>query len=303
MGKLFNLSFIVLILLCSCNHLVLSIDMEEKMEEEDNNLCIMQGVQYKYEDTREVYWKCRLRVMDQRIADETNDYGYNLLYQRDLKRIKASIKNRIQQERKKNIKKVDSNLEEKEHNYCIMLEEQNDSRINGFDYLKCRENIANILYKNKNNLNQSNEDIMKMLGYKINKTQIKSIVTNIDSKCVKYATDIAKLNKCQNTLQDVYQCEKDADEKIKQRQIDDRIYCIEFSIDKYPDSLSSFNDNDSNNDNTNKINIVIGPKMEKINIINLREKEYKQCINDRNTKLNEYSSYLTFQCNKKIEQL
>ena len=66
--------FVFLLFLTSCYGTRLPVEVINVIEEEDNNLCIMQGVQYKYKDTRKTYWQCRLRVMDQRIVGEFDNY-------------------------------------------------------------------------------------------------------------------------------------------------------------------------------------------------------------------------------------
>ncbi len=292
MRKLFNLS-LVLFLLCSCYGSRLPPEVLKQVEEEDNNLCIMQGVQYKDEDTRKIYWQCRLRVMDQRIAGEFDSYGYSLLYRREFKRLRTLIKKRIKEQEKITQAEVNSTLEKKEHNYCIMLREQSTNKIDAYDYAKCRQDIENIRQKSDNNSDQSNEQILKILqplDYELI-TQKKSKNIIIEKECVKYAINANKLKQCQEAMQKANQCIKDTSSKLIQRQIDDKLYCTKSSIEKYPDSLAKF-------DNTANTVSNFGPKVEKINLIDLRNKEYKQCSVARNTKFKEYTSFLENECKK-----
>ncbi|HSQ97994.1 MAG TPA: hypothetical protein VLL98_04725 [Rickettsiales bacterium] len=287
MWKLFNLSFAVLFLMCSCSSR-LPTEFIQKMEEEDNNLCIREGVQYEDEDTREIYWRCRLRVMDQRIADETQDYGYGLLYQRDLKRLRRAIKNRRDKEKELAIAKVKSGQEEKEHNYCILLEQNSTNKVDANDYFECRKEIASIRQNNKEYLNLDNEHMMQIFQY--NDTVKQTKTKTIEEECVKYATDGKKLKQCQEAMEKANKCIKDRENDLKQRKIDDKIYCTKLSIEKYPDSLSKF-DNDS-------INYSFGPKVEKIKILELRDNEYNLCIEERNLKFKTYSKFLENECKK-----
>ena len=291
MRKLFNFVF-VSFLLCSCYSSRLSPETIAAIEEEDNNLCIMQGVQYKDKDTREIYWECRLRVIDQRIAGEFDSYGYSLLYQREFKRLRSLIKKRIKEQRKIDQAEVNTTLEEKEHNYCVMLKGQTTSKIDAYDYFKCRQDISNIRQKTGDYSDQSNEQILKMLQPNIESAQgkkTKKIIT-IEQDCVKYAINADKLKQCQEAMQKANQCIKDTSDKLIQRQIDDKMYCTRLSIERYPDSLAKF-------DNNADI-IGFGPKVEKINIIDLRDKEYKECLQQRNIKFETYKAFLENECKK-----
>ena len=78
------------------------------------------------------------------------------------------------------------------------------------------------------------------------------------------------------------------EDKLFQRQIDDKIYCTKTAIQKYPDSLAKY-DNDNNT-------INVGPKIDKLNILDLREDEYKSCIKDRNIKFGLYKISLQNSC-------
>lgn len=291
MRKLFNLGFLLLFL-CSCYSSRLSPEVLQKIEEEDNNLCIMQGVQYEDKDTRKIYWQCRLRVINQRIAGEFDNYGYSLLYKREFKRLRSLIKKRIKEQEKIAQAEVNSTLEEKEHSYCLMLRDQSNNKIDTYDYFKCRESIENIKRKNKGYFEQSNEQMLKILQPEDNKSatpqKLKTII--IEKDCVKYAINADKLKQCQEAMRNANQCIKNTSDKLIQRQIDDKIYCRKLSIEKYPDSLAKF-DNAADS-------FSFGPKVEKLNIIDLRNKEYDECLEERGAKFKVYSLFLENECKK-----
>jgi len=290
MRKLINLLFLSF-LLCSCNSSRLSQDDITKIEQEDNNLCMMEGVQYKYKDTREIYWECRLRVINQRIADESQNYGNGLLYQGELKRIRSLIKNRLKKQRKIDQEEVNVTIEEKEHSYCVMLKNQSSNKVNAYDYFKCRQDVANMRQENYDYSNQSNDKVLKMFesNDELDKSKVQKVVT-IEQECVKYAINADKLKQCQEAMKKANQCIKDASDKLIQRQIDDKVYCTKLSIEKYPDSLAKFDD-DTSGDN-------LGPKIEKTNIVNMRDKEYKECLKERNTKFTIFKEFLENECKK-----
>ena len=142
--------FVFLLFLTSCYGTRLPVEVINVIEEEDNNLCIMQGVQYKYKDTRKTYWQCRLRVMDQRIVGEFDNYGYSLLYQKEFLRLRSLIKKRVKEQAKLEVAEINSVIEEKEHNYCVALKNMSDNTIDIYDYFKCREDIINYRQKKQN---------------------------------------------------------------------------------------------------------------------------------------------------------
>ena len=285
------LSFVFLFFLFSCYSSRIPNEVLRVIEEEDNNLCIMQGVEYKYKNTRKIYWECRLRIINQRISGEFDNYGYSLLYKRDFKRLRRIIKNRIKEEKEIGIAEINNSLEEKEHNYCIMLKNQSTKgSVVVYDYFKCREDLVK-LRKGKNDFSDlSNEYLIKIFEYQDEEAPKESAILFVDKECIKYASDEDKLKKCKEALNEINKCSADIDNKIMQRRIDDKIFCTKMSINKYPDSLSKFDTNSNSNA------VSFGPKMNKIDIVDLREKEFKNCYEERTLKISQYKEYLENQC-------
>lgn len=292
MWKMYKLlSFVFLFFLVSCYSSKIPNEVLRFIEEEDNNLCIMEGVEYQYKDTRMTYWQCRLRVINQRISGEFDNYGYSLMYKRDFKRLRKIIKNRIKREKEIGIAEIKNSLEEKEHNYCIMLKNQNtQDKIVVYDYFKCREDLAKLREGNNDFSDLSNEYVIKIFEYQDEEAPQKTTKEFINRECIQYISDKNKLAKCKEAMKKIDECSSDVENKIMQRTVDDKIFCTKSSISKYPDSLSKFDTNEDQN------SMNFGPKMNKIDIVDLREKEYEKCYKERAIKIEEYREYLENQC-------
>ncbi len=295
MRKIYKIFYLVLLFfLFSCHGPIIPNEVIRVIEIEDDNLCMMEGVEFKYQDTRMIYWECRLRIMDQRINGEFDNYGYSQLYKSEFKRLRKIIKNRIKEQKQMAITEINNSIEEKEHNYCVMLKNQNNND-SEYDYFKCRDDLEKLRKGKIDFSNSSNEYIMKIFEYE-NETETSQASDNllVNKECIKYVGDKNKLNKCQNAIVEVNKCFTEINDQLVQRNIDDKIYCTKVSLEKYPDSLAKFN-------NTNSQDFSLGPRMNKIDVLDLREKEFQDCYRTRLQKISSYKDYLEDQC--KIKHL
>lgn len=284
MWKLYKLlSIFFIFILVSCQNSNMFQNEIDWVEFEDDNLCMMQGLEFKDEDTRTLYWKCRLRIINQRIANQNNDYGYSLLFKGELKKLRKAIKKKIKELNEITEIEIETAVDEKEHEYCITM--RNNGDIN-MTYYECREELAK---KRK----KSDEDILNNEEFLQNITQNDEIILNddivvVDEKCMKYVYNEEKLNQCIVDSKIFDECVNNIINQLNQRRIDDKLYCHQSSINLYPDSL--FNNQNQSGD------MMVGPTMNKNNIIDFRNKEYDDCIKKRNIKLEEYREYLENQC-------
>ena len=258
------------------------------IEQEDDNLCMMEGIEFESQDTRMLYWECRLRVINQRISGEFDNYGYSQLYKTDFKRLRKIIKKRIKEQKNIAILEINNSIEEREHNYCIAIRNQIGTEGEEYNYFKCRTDLRNLREKNKNSSDLSNEYLIKFFEYTDTEATPKSDTTTINKECIKYASNDKKLKQCQKAFSNINKCYEKVDEQLLQRNIDDKIYCTKSSLEKYPDDLVKFNNTSAN---------TLGPKMDKLNIVELREKEFQKCYNERSKKMAEYRKFLENQCN------
>lgn len=284
MWKLYKLlSIFFIFILVSCQNSNMFQNEIDWVEFEDDNLCMMQGLEFKDEDTRTLYWKCRLRIINQRIANQNNDYGYSLLFKGELKKLRKAIKKKIKELNEITEIEIETAIDEKEHEYCITMRNNGNTDMT---YYECREELAK---KRKSN----DEDILNNEEFLQSITQNDEVILNddivvVDEKCMKYVYDEEKLNLCIADNKTFNTCVNNIINQLNQRRIDDKLYCHQSSINLYPDSL--FNNQNQSGD------MMVGPTMNKNNIIDFRNKEYDDCIKKRNIKLEEYRKYLENQC-------
>lgn len=285
MRKLYKLlSIFSFLILISCQSSNMFLQEIQLVEFEDDNLCMMQGLEFKDEDTRTLYWKCRLRVINQRIANQDSTYGYSLLFKGELKKLKKAIQNKIDELNETTLVEIETSIDEKEHQYCVTL------RNNGSDmtYFECREELAR-KRKVDDDLEILNNEEFVDNAYQIEEVITNNQITIVDEQCIQYVYDEIKLNQCLIDNQNFIKCMGNINSQLEERRINDKLYCNQVSINRYPDSL--FNNQGQNNND-----MMVGPSMNKNNIINLRNKEYETCFKQRLIKLQEYREYLENQC-------
>lgn len=285
MRKLYKLlSIFSFLILISCQSSNMFLQEIQLVEFEDDNLCMMQGLEFKDEDTRTLYWKCRLRVINQRIANQDSTYGYSLLFKGELKKLKKAIQNKIDELNETTLVEIETSIDEKEHQYCVTL------RNNGSDmtYFECREELAR-KRKVDDDLEILNNEEFVDNAYQIEEVITNNQITIVDEQCIQYVYDEIKLNQCLIDNQNFIECMGNINSQLEERRINDKLYCNQVSINRYPDSL--FNNQGQNNND-----MMVGPSMNKNNIINLRNKEYETCFRQRLIKLQEYRKYLENQC-------
>ena len=285
MRKLYKLlSIFSFLILISCQSSNMFLQEIQLVEFEDDNLCMMQGLEFKDEDTRILYWKCRLRVINQRIANQEDNYGYSLLFKGELKKLKKAIQNKIDELNETTLVEIETSIDEKEHQYCVTL------RNNGSDmtYFECREELAR-KRKVDDDLEILNNEEFVDNAYQIEEVITNNQITIVDEQCIQYVYDEIKLNQCLIDNQNFIECMGNINSQLEERRINDKLYCNQVSINRYPDSL--FNNQGQNNND-----MMVGPSMNKNNIINLRNKEYETCFKQRLIKLQEYREYLENQC-------
>lgn len=285
MWKIYKLlSIFSFLILISCQSSNMFLQEIQLVEFEDDNLCMMQGLEFKDEDTRTLYWKCRLRVINQRIANQEDNYGYSLLFKGELKKLKKAIQNKIDELNETTLVEIETSIDEKEHQYCVTL------RNNGSDmtYFECREELAR-KRKVDDDLEILNNEEFVDNAYQIEEVITNNQITIVDEQCIQYVYDEIKLNQCLIDNQNFIECMGNINNQLEERRINDKLYCNQVSINRYPDSL--FNNQGQNNND-----MMVGPSMNKNNIINLRNKEYETCFRQRLIKLQEYREYLENQC-------
>jgi hypothetical protein len=135
------------------------------MEREDDNLCMMEGVEFGNNNIKSTYWECRLRIIDQRIANFATRPGYSMFYKIEMQKLRIIIQERAKTEIEKLEKQAENSFEEKEHTFCILVSNKEaridtNSNSENISYLKCREIMESKRVKEKGNIVFSNEEFI-----------------------------------------------------------------------------------------------------------------------------------------------
>ena len=295
-----------LLLLVSCRSTRMRGDVFEYIEMEDDNLCKSEGVlfindrnedEYIYEyygfNSNEIYWKCRLRIIDQRIKNTFTTSGDSAMYKTDFLRMRKLIKKKIKEEKRKIKNNISSTQLEYEYNMCLKFVSADFGQYDLNKYTECINNLKEKikiqylktvkqkkelykdLFKNDNDDNSEKKDVIEIADY-----------------CVKYVYDKKKLDLCLNVVKEIQLCENNIPQQIEEKTNKDKVFCEFYSAEKYPDELAKFDSNSK----------VFEPKMDKVNVARLREREYAKCLEKRELKLSEYQKFLKEECkNKSLE--
>ncbi len=239
---IFSILFFSIFLLISCQKPSKFATEIALIEEEDDNLCIMQGLNIENSNTEALYWKCRLQVLNQRISNIDKTYGYSVLFRAELKKLKKIILENIEQDNEQTIAEIKGSIGEKEHKYCLFQSQKNnDNNL----YFECIEEIN----KNKkdediDNLFYTNEEFMGKYVYldfvsdeEAEERRKEQEVVEVDSECIEYVYNKEKLDICLASLEKIDVCLKEIPEKINARILNDRLFCQKVSLDKYPDNF------------------------------------------------------------------
>ena len=300
MGKSLKLLFLLILLIFnSCMSERISDSVWKQIEIEDDNICMSAGIDYNSQKNRVTYWRCRIRIIDQRIYNESINSSGSVRIG-DLKRAKRAMNRRIKKESEKIKLDIEIADEEKEHSYCIILGEKMAKIGQSFNYFECRNELD--IKKRANSAlnleNLSNERIFNLMMAKNLEKTDKSNKKNgdriIESRCVKYITNDEQYQKCLDELEELKECMNGINKKLKARNISDEMYCLNRSIEKYPDTLAVFNAGQDSG-------MMMGPRIDKFDLIELRDKEYENCKAERSKKLDEYRLFIESECEKLVK--
>lgn len=285
MRKFFK--FIFILLISSCSFQRIPPEVWSQIETEDDNICIADGIQYDSPKTRTTYWQCRIRVVNQRILNQEN-FGTELLTQGELKKMRKAMVNKLKVESERVRFDIEVDSDEKDHNFCVLKGQKMAKQGQSFDYFKCRDEI--LFRKQKSGEIRTdfltNDQIFDSL---IPQNPEKTVI-DINGRCIKFISNDTRYKKCLSELVDINSCESNILKQIRSKNLIDEMYCLQRSVQKYPDSLALFNASDST--------AIPGPRIDKFDLIDLRDEEYNSCKNERKTKLSEYKFYLESECKK-----
>ncbi|GMO63927.1 MAG: hypothetical protein Ta2D_10790 [Rickettsiales bacterium] len=278
--------FILLLLFTSCYTTRLDDKFIAELEKQDDNLCMQEGVDFDNQKTKVIYWNCRLRVMDERIAMMGDSKGYNIFYRSELKKLRILIKKRVDKETNKIGKEMGDDKQRKDDIYCMNKVSKSE---NPNDYNECmkeqQQRKEEAILTNEEYLN------MKFPDRVIEKAVVKDNVSE-DRGCIKYANSQYKLTKCLENIPFVTKCIENIENNVTLRKNNDKVYCIKHSRNIYPDIMAKF-------DNETKATTNIGPKIAVEELLDLREQERQICIKQRRDILPQYKDSLEEECYNK----
>lgn len=284
-----------------------------EMETIDHEICLSKGLEITDNYSRRMYWSCRLNLINERIEKTNRNNGKNKFYITELKRVKNVIKNYLQ--------KIQSDIDysgnyDKERNKIAILQKKDAYYYNLLHFGRTDYNT-----KTMNNKLEINEIIRarEIIVKKNEKEKLRQDLKKFP-ECVAYDIGSDEFNKCLEFKNSVERCRLMAEEKIRERVIEDRFYCKEKAVEKYPDHLALYNSEYEklrnmkrdeftiNRDKDEAIrrrllelnNLMSGPRLSATQLIGLRKYEEEKCLMDKQLENNMSKILLLGECENMI---
>ena len=287
-----------------------------KIETIDDEICKSRGHSYEDEYTRELYWTCRLQLVNERIDNyKYKTKGGNKFYVVELKRIRQVIKNTTA--------KIRSFIEDR-----ISGEEMNDRQI----VLRGDEayyyNLLSFLHYEyvPNNINSSRE-IKSIIAFRQiqNKQDKKQSINQYLKKypkCIKYDTKSKEFDECIANNVKIDKCAESIEEKLKSREVEVKFNCKQKAYQDYPDYMALYNsefeelqnmkvdeyiaDKEASDKRAKRMaelnKLMTGPRLSKNQLINLRNYAERKCLIDSEIEANFYRLSLSNECEKLLAE-
>lgn len=286
-------------------------DEVREIETQDNEFCLSRGTNTETEFGIKFYWDCRKQLINQRIKDSIDLKGKNKFYTTELKRIKKVINNVINRIETEFENKLEYYLKEKE-DYKIVLQGKDQYYYNLLTFLNYSYPRLSINDK---------KEIIQILQTRKDLSRTKEendIKKNLEKfpECIKYDIKTKEFEECINFKYKIEDCKKAVAEKLSNRDINNKFSCKQQSIDKYPDHFALYNSeyNDLKNEKLDLYNInreqqdkrqkrlrelnklMSGPRLSKVQLIDLRKFEEKKCLMDKELENNLFKLTISNQC-------
>lgn len=277
-----------------------------KLDNNDHEKCINKVNMFNV-DALELYWNCRISLINDYISEVKNNNSYSRDYRNGLQNIKKIILYRKEEA-------LDKTYQERYNKRYVQTVFLDDNDWYYFDLIN-EKFTTEIIYiqelREKKNAKQKTEE---------NKRKQKE---KRESICYKYKHDIKLYNKCLESLRLTSTCLETLEESVLEKELEYKFNCKKAANEKYPDMLVLYNNeyerlsnikkdkyivdrsNDKKiNDRKKQLNNAIsGPKLSKAQILDLRNNEEKKCFTDKIKDLDLFRSILTEQCEKIKENI
>lgn len=114
-------------------------------------------------------------------------------------------------------------------------------------------------------------------------------------ECSKHGVKTEKFNLCKSAYNNNRQCVSKIDKEVAEKELEEKINCEKVSMEKYPDSLISYEQESDGAD------FLSGPKMSRIELREKRQEYTDQCNKDNKSSLEEYKTGLEKECSELIK--
>lgn len=287
----FKKFFFLFIIFLTSEVLAYLIPEEEirKMETIDHEVCLSKGLEITDNYSKRMYWSCRLNLINNRIRETNRGNDKNKFYITELKRVRNVIKNYLQ--------KIKSDIDSKKSSKIVILQKKDAYYYNllhfgDMDYdtekVNSKSEISEIL------------KIRESIAEKSEKSKLRENLKKFP-ECVVYDVGSDEFNKCLEFKNNIEKCRLIAEKKIKEKIVEDKFYCKEKAIEKYPDHLALYNSEYEELRNMKRDEFIIdrskdeaiqrrllelnnlmsGPRLSATQLIDLRKYEEDKCLMDK----------------------
>lgn len=344
------LLFIFLIFISSTSNAKIRTGKLRGMEKDDHKKCSFMIEDFYNHNENELYWRCRVKVLNERIY-EARESEESFELQDDLIEIKPLLENRILQAKNAKVAKAQKNLWAIEHQICILKNSDVKSENFSKEYNDCRELLlinrtpvvpfARGSYRFSNEDIQNPQDLEKIISENAldqkteltlsEQAKVTSLVVEMFPTCGRYNVKSDKFKDCVKRENEAKKCRENIPMKIKNRQLEDKMFCEKKAVKDYPDNLVLYGIQEEKETETKKaeekkdglsallgikkdgsevekkekkeqkveaVDINFGPKFSKQEVMKLRNKSYDECIKEREKKLREYRKSLPEKCDE-----
>lgn len=280
-----------------------------EMETIDHEICLSKGLEITDNYSRRMYWLCRLNLINERIEKTNRSNGKNKFYITELKRVKNVIKNYLQ--------KIQSDIDysgnyDKERGKVVILQKKDAYYYNLLHFGRMDYDVEMV------NTEPEINEIIRVRDIMNKKNEKEKLRQDLKKfpECVVYDVGSDEFNKCFEFKNSVEQCRLMAEEKIKKRAMEDKFYCKEKAIEKYPDHLALYNseyeelrsmkrdefaiDRDKDEAIRRRLlelnNLMSGPRLSAPQLIDLRKYEEEKCLMDKQLENNMSRVLLLGEC-------
>lgn len=287
-----------------------------ELETQDNEICLSRGTNTETEFGIRFYWECRKQLINQRIKESIDLKGKNKFYTTELKRIRKVINNVIDRLESQFKTKMDYYLRD-ETKYKIVLRGKDEYYYNLLTFLNYNYPRVDVNTK---------REIMQIINtrkeLKISKEE-RDIKKSLEKfpECIKYNIRTKEFKECINFKYKVEECKIMVENRLKNRDTGNRFSCKQQAIEKYPDHLALYNSEymELQNEKVDEFNInrektaekqrrlaelnqlMSGPRLSKIQLIDLRKFEEKKCLMDKEVENNLFKLAIGNQCEEMLK--